>query len=189
MKRYACDSDGRPYQIDDGEFVRYEDAQSWGSKKVQKLLDDYEATRAINVRLQAEVDAMGRYDPEQPAYTLDQAVNLAGLWRAGKLIGGDASEVCFALLAELERLAAPVSAQEAQGAAYDRALEAHARTIHPGVPVIPQSAQEGPSAPIEDISHWWRCGECRACNCPERWPTKCPVCKTARPAPPEAAPK
>ena len=34
---------------------------------------------------------------------IEEALNLARLWRAHKLIGGDPYEVCAALLTELER--------------------------------------------------------------------------------------
>lgn len=45
-------------------------------------------------------------DDEPIVYSLEQAMNLAKLWRAGKLIGGDENAVIFALLAEIERLQA-----------------------------------------------------------------------------------
>jgi hypothetical protein len=37
---------------------------------------------------------------------IEEAMNCARLWRAGKLIGGDADEVRDALLGEIERLSA-----------------------------------------------------------------------------------
>lgn len=41
---------------------------------------------------------------EPREYTLDYALNIARLWRAGKLIGGDKDSVIAALLTEVERL-------------------------------------------------------------------------------------
>ena len=37
-------------------------------------------------------------------YSLDQALNLARLWKAGKMIGGDEEQVIFALLRHIEQL-------------------------------------------------------------------------------------
>lgn len=37
---------------------------------------------------------------------IEQAIRIAGLWEAGKLIGADEDEVIFALLAEVKRLRA-----------------------------------------------------------------------------------
>ncbi len=70
MKRYQMVLKGDTGMISlephpEGTWLRFEDVESWGSKKVQSLIDerdkllaDYEATRAINVRLQWEVDEL-----------------------------------------------------------------------------------------------------------------------------------
>lgn len=47
-------------------------------------------------------------DNEPQEYTLEHALNIARLWRAGKMIGGDEDAVIFALLLELERRGSPV---------------------------------------------------------------------------------
>lgn len=58
------------------------------------------------------------YSPA-PSMRLDRALQIARLWARGKLIGGDAHEVCEALLAEVERLqtllAAPITAAAPPG--------------------------------------------------------------------------
>lgn len=41
---------------------------------------------------------------EQPVYDIEFALNIAKLWRVGKMIGGDQDAVREALLAEVERL-------------------------------------------------------------------------------------
>lgn len=51
-------------------------------------------------------------DDAEVVYTLNQALNLARLWRAGKLIGGDEDAVIFALLAEIERLQTTSASKE-----------------------------------------------------------------------------
>lgn len=43
-------------------------------------------------------------DAEVAEYSLEEALHLARLWRAGKLIGGDSDAVIQALLTEIERL-------------------------------------------------------------------------------------
>lgn len=82
MKRYAYSM--RHHHLTenvDGDWVRFEDAESWGAKKVQSLIDereelkqalavahasgqkwmdDYMASCALNVRLQAQVDRLGK---------------------------------------------------------------------------------------------------------------------------------
>lgn len=47
-------------------------------------------------------------DIQVDAYSLDEAMNLAGLWEAGKLIGGDAHEVAITLYREILRLREPL---------------------------------------------------------------------------------
>jgi hypothetical protein len=56
----------------------------------------YDALRSVrNFRLEFDEDT---------TYTLDRALRLAELWRAGKMIGGSQHGVIMALLAEIERL-------------------------------------------------------------------------------------
>ena len=55
--------------------------------------------------------------PSGDEMPLERAKNLAELWRAGKLIGGDPHAACIALLAELERL--NVRANRPSGAAQE----------------------------------------------------------------------
>jgi hypothetical protein len=44
-------------------------------------------------------------EPDEPVdYAIEDAIRIAGLWRAGKMIGGDQDGVRDALLAEVERL-------------------------------------------------------------------------------------
>lgn len=47
-------------------------------------------------------------DSDEPIdYNVEEAIRIAGLWRAGKMIGGDQDGVRDALLAEVERLRLP----------------------------------------------------------------------------------
>lgn len=58
------------------------------------------------LRKKADLCVVGENEPDRPmVYSLDQALRVARLWRAHKLLGGrHESAVIFALLAEIERL-------------------------------------------------------------------------------------
>lgn len=56
-------------------------------------------------------------DDEPASYSIEDAIRIAGLWRAGKMIGGDQDGVRDALLAEVERLRAAVEPTAPRNAA------------------------------------------------------------------------
>ncbi len=68
MKRYRVDfSYGRYFfaPADDGDWVHFED--------IEQLQRDYEATRALNVRLQGEVDSLRAAVPDGYAMPAEAA--------------------------------------------------------------------------------------------------------------------
>lgn len=50
---------------------------------------------------------------------LDQAIRLAGLWRSGKMIGGDSHACCVALLSGMEKMMAALAATVLIGVSHD----------------------------------------------------------------------
>jgi hypothetical protein len=68
------------------------------TEQFASLVRDAQAWRA----LQTEPEG----DDEPVTYSAEDAIRIAGLWRAGKMIGGDEDGVRDALLAEVERLRA-----------------------------------------------------------------------------------
>ena len=68
------------------------------------LADLTRAALVIEARGQKIVELEAELEREVTTeYSLDRAISLAQLWRAGKLIGGDVDGVRDALLAEVER--------------------------------------------------------------------------------------
>lgn len=87
--------------------------------EVERLRAQRDASQEENVRLGTEVERLKEalppdiewpeeydLDPGEGAtgYSVERAMNLAGLWRAGKMIGGDAYGATIALSKEIERL-------------------------------------------------------------------------------------
>lgn len=61
-----------------------------------------EALRAFGARIDAALSDLDKEDPV--SYDIEEAIRIAGLWRAGKLLGADQDGVREALLTEVERL-------------------------------------------------------------------------------------
>jgi hypothetical protein len=68
--------------------------------------DDYEqhARRVAEAAWEASSEYHSQAETSSDPMPLDHAKRLAGLWSAGKMIGGDPQAACIALLAEIERL-------------------------------------------------------------------------------------
>lgn len=67
-----------------------------------------EARRAFGARIDAALSELDKDDPV--SYDIEEAIRIAALWRAGKLLGADQDGVREALLTEVERLRAEKSA-------------------------------------------------------------------------------
>jgi len=78
-------------------------------KNLSVLSKTYQSVYAKNRQLQVELERPAaepadELRDETPTYDIEFAVNIARLWRAGKMIGGDEDAVRDALLTEVERL-------------------------------------------------------------------------------------
>jgi hypothetical protein len=85
-----------------------EEGRTWDTKRItdtpaQMASDRHALLRYID-ELRAAPEPTG--DDEPVEYEIEDAIRIAGLWRAGKMIGGDEDGIRNALLAEVERLRA-----------------------------------------------------------------------------------
>jgi hypothetical protein len=83
---------------DGGRFVEVEN-DCGRSIRVGEWIERQDGFWALRIPAHNNADPM----PADPM-PLDQAKRLAGLWSAGKMIGGDPQAACVALLEEIKRL-------------------------------------------------------------------------------------